>query len=301
MTADNIQSSRPDDTSGPALHTASIFPLQRVTLRGPIPSRDSLHRGARGFGEIKHRDTWDQILCEGVPISLRELVLLVLDAITLPVNMENAQEMLKCRWRLNWHVHTKDHNGLARHYRGGGVTSSTTSNYLRGDWIETAVTDTDRRTRVQTSRLCRMICGIEITHVKKLLDLDFPEQLWETEDNKRKDKLCFILVRYMSPHRSGRRRGPKHRPLCPGVLQDTHCLWSWAKRPATFQRGCLRGRNWERNKRFFGDNDVTQQLRKDAEKKAWYDVIQAHDIEGHANVQLDPDRDQSFLQSTLWC
>ena len=72
-----------------------------MTLAGPIQTRDSLHRGSRGFAGIKYEGTWDMILCEGVPLSLRELVLLVLDALGLPVNMENAEEMLQCSWQLH--------------------------------------------------------------------------------------------------------------------------------------------------------------------------------------------------------
>ena len=89
--------------------------------------------------------------------------------------------------------------------------------------------------------------------------------------------------------------------LCSGLLRDTHCLWSWAKRGPAFQRGCFSGEHWNRNKHFFGPDNESQQQRKDCEEKAWYDLIQVHNIESYANVQLDPDREDAFLQSVMWC
>ena len=80
----------------------------------------------------------------------------------------------------------------------------------------------------------------------------------------------------------------------------SHCLWQWAKRPSTFQRGCLRGRAWERNKRFFGIDCESQNRRRDLDKLAWYDLVQVGDIKNHTNVQSDPDRSDAFLQSVMW-
>ena len=36
------------------------------------------------------------------------------------------------------------------------------------------------------------------------------------------------------------------------------------------------------------------------DKLAWYDLIQISDIKNHTNVQIDPDRDNTFLQSIMW-
>ena len=181
------------------------------------------------------------------------------------------------------------------------MTPETTSHLLRGDWLETNVTDTHGA--VVTSRLCRMICGIQIDNVHRCLDTGtVSNETWETDENKHGKTVVFILVRYAAPHPATRgARGPKNRPLCPGVLRDTHCLWKWAQRPSTFRRGCLRGAAWDKNKSFFGHDTDTQEKRKECEQRAWYDLIQVHDIVSHANVQVDPDRENSFLQSVMWC
>ena len=79
----------------------------------------------------------------------------------------------------------------------------------------------------------------------------------------------------------GRLRGPEHRPLCPGPLRDTHCLWMWYQRPATFRRGCWRPRPWERHKHMFGETEELQNLRKAQEARAWFDLIQTSNITCH--------------------
>ena len=257
-------------------------------------------RGLAHTARILHHDTWNSMTHEGVPVSLLELVQLVADFLGILVDMDNSHKLLQCHWQLGWHVTSTDHNDTTRHYRGGGVTPTTTSNYQRGDWVETNVSDV--HSGVRTSRLARIVCGVRISGVRRIMRSDFPDETWETLENKRSDTLFFLLVRYASPHRnSGRRRGPQNRPLCPGILRDTHCLWSWTKRRVNFQRGCLSGNHWERNRHLFGHDIDSQLKRRDSEQRAWYDLIQVHDIKCYANVQIDPDRDEAFLQSVMWC
>ena len=266
-----------------------------------------LHRGARGLvstTNVLHRDTWDFVLCAGVPVSMRELVLLFADQLGMETNMTNAHKLLVCSWSLGWHVTNTARNGVTRHYWGGGVTPATTSMYLRGDWIE--IKGTDIRCGVPTSRLARLICGVQISNVTRTIREELPDVVWETKENKRTGSVTYLktylLVRFAAGHRhSGRKRGPKHRPLCPGILEQTHCLWSWAQRGRNYQRGCFQGRSWDRNKRYFGDTDVSQSIRKDLEQRAWYDLVPCTDIISYANVQLDPDVKHSFLQSVMWC
>ena len=118
--------------------------------------------------------------------------------------------------------------------------------------------------------------------------------------NKNKDEAHFLLVLYAHSHPLSRgRRGPNHRPLCPG-LQDTHCLWEWYKRAEKFRRGCFQGQHWIRNKSFFGDTHEAQEIRKERESHAWYDLVQTSNISSYANVMPDPDRENTFLQSVLW-
>jgi len=87
---------------------------------------------------ILHHDTWDAILCAGVPVSLRELVSLSLKQLQLRDNQRNRQKMLQCSWELGWHV-TSTLSGVTYHYWGGGVTPDTTDSFRRGDWVEVAV------------------------------------------------------------------------------------------------------------------------------------------------------------------
>ena len=78
-----------------------------IKLTSPICSEDNgmkiLYRGSRGTVVPErplHTSTWDTVLCEGVPISLRELILLTVERLGGEVNMDNALKILGCSWRL---------------------------------------------------------------------------------------------------------------------------------------------------------------------------------------------------------
>lgn len=99
--------------------------LTRVSVSSTIRTKDNgltvLYRGARGMvrpSHTLHRDTWDTVLCEGVLVSLRELLLLTAERLGLPVSLESAHVLLRCSWSLGWHVHTKTSKGTGttRHY-----------------------------------------------------------------------------------------------------------------------------------------------------------------------------------------
>ena len=246
---------------------------------------------------ILHHDTWDAILCAGVPVSLRELVSLSLKQLQLRDNQRNRQKMLQCSWELGWHV-TSTLSGVTYHYWGGGVTPDTTDSFRRGDWVEVA--GTELCARVRTSRLARIVCGVKIRNIKQFFE-NVDDTGWESADCREKDYVVYLLVRYATPHPDcGRERGPEHRPLCPGKLRDTHCLWKWFERHATFRRGCWRARPWDRHKHLFGDTLEQQERRKEQECRAWYDIIQSNNILGNTNVTQDWDRPDSFLQSVIW-
>lgn len=246
---------------------------------------------------ILHHDIWDTVLCAGVPVSLRELVCLSLSQLQLRDNETNRHKLLQCSWDLGWHV-TNRSSGVTSHYWGGGVTPDTTDSFRRGDWVEIAGTEVIRSE--QTSRLGRVICGFKIRNIKKVFD-NVDVEGWENAECQKKDYVVFLLIRYATPHPAcGRARGPKCRPLCPGVLCSTHCLWKWHERPVTFRRGCWNARPWERHKHLFGNTLEQQETRNTQECLAWYDVIQSSNIVGHTNVTPDWDRDESFLQSVMW-
>ena len=263
-----------------------------------------MKRGCRGLHTVAediHHDVWDTVLCGGVPVSLRELVSLAVVQLGLVDNRETHLRLLQCSWLLGWHVTSKDCDGSARHYWGGGVTSDTTTRMLRGDWVEIEGSEPCRG--VRTSRLARVICGVQIRNVGKFMGrANIRDSVWQTNYNKAKDSVVFLLVRYAMAHPDvGRQRGPQHRPLCPGPLRNTHCLWKWYQRPANFRRGCWRPRPWDRHKRMFGATEQEQNVRKQQEGLAWYDFVQTNNIIGHTNVRKDWDRTDSFLQSVMWC
>ena len=279
-----------------------------VKLTCPIDSREvafrRLQNGRRGMHSVSttiHRDTWDRLLCEGVPVSLRELVSLVAEQIQLSPTAHNLSRLLQCSYRLGWHVSSRDSQGVVRHYWGGGLTPNTSSAFKRGDWVELQGTDECRG--VETSRLARIICGVEVRHLSKFLPAEMDgDDVWEDRYSRENDTAVYLLVRYAAPHTDvGRVRGPEHRPLCPGILKNTHCLWKWSQRHANYRRGCWRTRPWERHKHMLGATEAEQNLRKEQDARAWYDLIQTTNIIRHTNVNEDWDRPNAFLQSVIWC
>ena len=139
---------------------------------------------------------------------------------------------------------------------------------------------------------------------QELREVQVPDEDEENEDtvHKAHNSVTFLLVRYAKPHASAVQRGPEHRPLCPGPLKNTHCLWTWATRPEGYERGCFRPRPWQRHKRYFGSTEDEQSRVMEGDRRAWYDLIQVTSIKNFANVQKDPDPylDHVFLQSCLW-
>ena len=289
------------ETTTPSLQTGNLEAehLKQIRLTNSIKDDTpalNLIRGRRPHNPALF--FWDRIVCEGVPVSVRELVTIFADIVGYPV--ADAQSLLQCSWTLGYHVKSATSKGVTRNYWGGGVTPKTSTNYLRGDWLETKITDLHNG--VVTSRLVRVICGVSVEKLNKCAGLTLSDDIFETTENENAGKVHFLLVRYADRHPLSRgRRGPKHRPICPGLLQDTHCAWEWAQRQPAFRRGCLQGRSWDENKHFFGNTEESQLIRKENEMRAWYDLIQVSDIVSYANVQSDPDRDRSFLQSVMWC
>ena len=99
----------------------------------------------------------------------------------------------------------------------------------------------------------------------------------------------FLSDTHAAPHQSATLRGPEHRPLCPGPLKNTHCLWTWAERPEGHERGLFRPRPWSRHRRHFGSTQLQQDELMQSNRRAWYDLIQVTNIRNYANVQKDPD------------
>jgi hypothetical protein len=262
-----------------------------------------LRRGGRGMHSPEgtlHHDVWDRILCEGVPVSLRELVSFAGTQLQLE-GEHNRNQLLRCSWTLGWHVTQRTVDGIVRHFWGGGVTPNTTTNYRRGDWVEVCGQEMFRGE--MTSRLARIVCGVKIGNIQQVFhDQAIDDSVWETDDCKTRDYAVYLLVRYAAPHAAcGRRRGPEKRPLCPGELEPSHCLWKWYERPPQYRRGCWRERPWSRHRHLFGNTEQEQQSRRQNEARAWYDLIKVSDISDYANVSEDWDRPGAFLQSVMWC
>lgn len=102
------------------------WPLLSLSLTSPIRISSRLatvlHGRRRGLTSAQrlHQDTWHSVLCEGVPLSIMELVQTTVDHLGLVVNMDNSRRLLDCDWKLGWRVSTTTKKGTNRIFRGGG-------------------------------------------------------------------------------------------------------------------------------------------------------------------------------------
>ena len=98
-------------------------------------------------------------------------------------------------------------------------------------WVEVEGYETSHNSARRTSRLAFVVCGIQLNDICRSLGAPLNADLRELAGDKGKDTVTFLLVRYAKAHASAVRRGPEHRPLCPGPYVNTHSLWTWATRP----------------------------------------------------------------------
>ena len=250
----------------------------------------------------EHIDQWDAIVCPAVLVSRKELFLLLAERMNCGRTRRGMLAVAKCKWTIGRHVTVTTSEGYPLHYYGHGTSAAKNNKYPT--WVEVAgydkVTPGSRR---NTSRLARVVCGIQLTDIKTSTGFPLAPALIDVVGKKGEDTVTFLLVRYATPHESATQRGPEHRPLCPGPLQYSHCLWKWAKRHGGYSRGCFRPRPWERHRRLFGRTLEEQQSTKQADLLAWYDIIQLTNIKCYVNVHPDPSTTETnvFLQSLLFC
>ena len=67
------------------------------------PGLAPFRRARRGLvvpQKVLHNDTWDRVLCEGVPVSLRELVTVTAEQLKLRIHTRNLHKLLECEWNL---------------------------------------------------------------------------------------------------------------------------------------------------------------------------------------------------------
>ena len=255
--------------------------------------------------EWNHIDMWDRILCPSVLVSRKELLELLAAQFQFSRNRAGMLRVARAKILLGCHVCVTTTSGMRLHYRSGGTYSRKGDN-TNVTWIEVEGYDTIRRKR--TSRLAHFVCGVQLQNVCEALGERETRPFREVVNGTRKDNdsVTFVLVRYAQAHPSATRRGPNHRPLTPGPLENSHCLWTWAKRPVDYVRGCFRPRPWERHRQYFGRTDADQRQARQDDSLAWYDLVQVTNIRNFANIQKDPcmnedDDDFVFLQSLLWC
>ena len=256
-----------------------------------------------------HSDWLDTILSPTVLVTRKELLHLVTVQMKLKWNKVTMTNISRCDWVIGRHVAVKTPSGMQLHYWGNGSYERVRRGFSSHQtWVEVEGYDYNRNSTRRTSRLAYVVCGIQLKNVRAVTGTPIPRILHEVatnpdpkKDKKEKDTVTFLLVRYAKAHPDARLRGPGHRPLCPGPLKNTHCLWTWATRTGV-SRGCFRTRPWSRHRQYFGNTPIAQEKIRQSDEHAWYDLIQVTNVRCFANVQADPHpgKDDVFLQSMVW-
>lgn len=248
----------------------------------------------------RHVDLWDLLLCPSVLVSRKEVLLLLAERVLKKRTREAMITISNMDMQIGRHVAVTMSSGGTLHYYG--VPAGSVQNKFP-TWVEVAGYDkVSRRSNRLTSRLACVVCAIQLNNVIIATGQTVPAELRDVHGISGKESVTFLLVKYAAPHESATQRGPDHRPLCPGPLKHSHCLWKWAARPSGYTRGCFRPRPWERNKRYFGRSPEQQEAIKRTELRAWYDIIQVTNIKCYANVHRIPSIAASsvFLQSLIF-
>ena len=250
-----------------------------------------------------HSDNWDSIVCPDILVSRKELLQLLAEKLRTSRNQDGMRRVARCVHAIDRHVTVTTVSKINLHYWTSGTYNCGDRQSRRWEtWVEVEGHDRSRSNRL-TSRLAFVVCAIHLKNLRAVMGIPLAEELCEIQDQKKPDSATFFLIRYAAPHRSATLRGPEHRPLCPGALKNTHCLWTWASRPESHTRGCFRPRPWSRHRRHFGSTPDEQEKRMELDNRAWYDLIQVTNIKNYANVQPDPDPyldGEVFLQSCVW-
>ena len=250
-----------------------------------------------------HSDNWDTIICPDILVSRKELLQLLAEKLGTSRNQDGMRRVARCVHSIDRHVTVTTVSKMNLHYWGSGTYNCADRQSRTWEtWVEVEGHDRSNSGRL-TSRLAFVVCAIHLKNIRAVMGIPLAEELCEVQDQKKPDSATFFLIRYAAPHPSATLRGPEHRPLCPGPLKDTHCLWTWASRPEGHERGCFRPRPWSRHRRHFGSTPDEQEKRMQSDRRAWYDIIQVTNIKNYANVQQDPDPyldGEVFLQSCLW-
>ena len=248
-----------------------------------------------------HSDNWDAIICPDILVSRKELLQLLAERLHTSRNQLGMKQVARCVHSIDRHVTVTTVSNMKLHYWSCGTYNCVGRRSSAWQtWVEVEGSDRCGSSRRVTSRLAFVVCAIHLKNIHAALGIPLAEELCEVDDL---DSATFFLIRYAAPHPSATLRGPEMRPLCPGPLKNTHCLWTWAMRPEGHERGCFRPRPWSRHRRYFGSTEPQQEQLMQSNRRAWYDLIQVTNIKNYANVQKDPDPyldGEVFLQSCVW-
>jgi len=135
----------------------------------------------------------------------------------------------------------------------------------------------ERCRQLETSFCCEAVVFVQISGWHLLLDAmpnrELPRYLAQDLDS---DTLRFVLGRWLTDHPDSTRRDSTFRPVCPGPLEHTHCLWKYAKTTRPRKLMTTNGRPsaaFTACKDMFGSTHHAVYKKWDEEQRAYYTLL----------------------------
>ena len=132
-------------------------------------------------------------------------------------------------------------------------------------------------------------------------ELNLPDHLVKILDQQ--DYCTFVVGRWFQPYEYVFERDELYRPICPGPLRINHCLWKYAvtrtPRRTLVNADGTRTEAFLSQRNYFGKSPRQQNLCYEHEKRAYFGLMNPHEIIGTNNMcPVFKDGTAEFNQST---
>lgn len=262
--------------------TTTSRPTKTACVRVPLRRRDGtkLTMGS-GLDKVV---TQRSFLHNQVRLTRAELLDLLCAELELPTTMESYRCMEVLRWTIGQKLlmpnvtayWATDDNYLGQSQQRRDVF------LLDGSFTENGVS---------TAFCCQATCFITISKLDELCERTGRTLPVRLRNEIHKNSLTFVLARWLTYHNDSWARDSRSHPICPGPLQHTHCLWTFAK--TRTPRKMMVDSNGNPSSAFrsysqmFGDTTISQMKRWNSEKRAYYGLVTPRSIMSSCNISRE--------------
>ena len=216
-----------------------------------------------------------------------ELLDLLCQQLQLPVTIMSYHSLNNLRWTFGGKLSMS--NGISYWATDRNYEPSGESNHSRRrDVLFLAGTEAGARAGQHNALCCQATCFITVSRLDELCNVTGVPIPHKLKNEVHRNSLTFVLGRWLTAHPESLQRDSLGRPVCPGALQHTHCLWTFAKTPRPRKSMVDNLGNptshFHRFSKMFGDTPAAQRERWKSEQKAYYCLVTPSTIKTTANM-----------------